>query len=627
VQVYKALSKYELCNSIKKLYNTISGKKNKLCTVLKRQFYFKKIISKTVYNLVQQPRIMKLTLEKRNLIFLLIAVIALISIIVIIFYNDQKVKSSNDSVEHAQEVIRKSDNIFSDILNIESGSRGYILTGNQTFLTHFNIALTEINRDLLKLTELTKDNPNQRQKIDLLKKMIEERLVFTKYSIEVRNQSGLNNAAKIVASEKGKILTDKIRNTIDDINAEEFRLLKLRKKEKGDSNKNFELFFLLLILFIALILILILVIIKNQKTKNKFTEELKKSSDLFANLFNHNPASIAISRVSDKKLINVNDSFLQLFGFSSKEQVIGKTAVELNIVDNSKQGAEAVELLKEKIIIKDLETNIKTTQGEHKWTSASVLLLEIDNTPCLFSVLIDITNRKKAEEQLIAVNKELEAFSYSVSHDLRAPLRAINGYAKILQEDFGEKLDDDGINSLNAILKNSRKMGELIDDLLAFSRLGKKIGITSEINMTSLVKSVKEEEVALNSNDIEFVKHELLPAHGEQVLIKQVWVNLISNAVKYSKHKPKTVIEIGSYVKDNLVVYYIKDNGAGFDMQYYDKLFGVFQRLHSQEEFEGTGIGLAIVQKIINRHNGSIWAESKLNEGSCFYFSLPIINS
>jgi light-regulated signal transduction histidine kinase (bacteriophytochrome) len=171
----------------------------------------------------------------------------------------------------------------------------------------------------------------------------------------------------------------------------------------------------------------------------------------------------------------------------------------------------------------------------------------------------------------------------------------------------------------------------------------------SAINMTALVKSVKEEKLTGNTNDIEFVIDTLLPAICDQTMIKQVWVNLISNAIKYSKNKPKIKIEIGSYYKDNLVVYYVKDNGAGFDMQieigsyykdnlvvyyvkdngvgfdmhYYNKLFGVFQRLHSSEEFEGTGIGLAIVQKIIHRHNGTVWAKSKPNEETCFYFSLP----
>jgi ligand-binding sensor domain-containing protein/signal transduction histidine kinase len=241
------------------------------------------------------------------------------------------------------------------------------------------------------------------------------------------------------------------------------------------------------------------------------------------------------------------------------------------------------------------------------------------------TVTVRTKELQKSAEELEATNKELEAFSYSVSHDLRAPLRAIIGYSKILEEDCASKLDADEMNSLNAIGNNSKKMNELIDDLLAFSKLGRTEMTTSEINMNALVESVREEEMMGISNEIEFTVNELLPSNGAQTLIRQVWVNLISNAIKFSEHKPKPSIEIGSYYKDNLVVYYVKDNGAGFDMQYYDKLFGVFQRLHSQEEFEGTGIGLAIVQKIVHRHNGTVWAESKLNEGACFYFSLPEI--
>jgi len=229
--------------------------------------------------------------------------------------------------------------------------------------------------------------------------------------------------------------------------------------------------------------------------------------------------------------------------------------------------------------------------------------------------------------QLESVNKELGSFSYSVSHDLRAPIRAINGYTSILMEDYAEKFDSDGTKVLNSIIHNSKKMGLLIDDLLAFSKLGRKQVTVSEINMTAQVKLIREELLFDEGENIpEFNVNALPRAKGDPSLIKQVWINLISNAIKYSKYKPKTTIEIGAYEKDNLVVYYIKDEGAGFDMQYYDKLFGVFQRLHSQEEFEGTGIGLAIVEKIVNRHSGSVWAESKLNEGSCFYFSLPNFN-
>jgi light-regulated signal transduction histidine kinase (bacteriophytochrome) len=228
--------------------------------------------------------------------------------------------------------------------------------------------------------------------------------------------------------------------------------------------------------------------------------------------------------------------------------------------------------------------------------------------------------------QLESVNKELESFSYSVSHDLRAPIRAINGYTRILVDDYEEKFDVDGKNVLKAIIHSSKIMGKLIDDLLAFSKLGRKEITVSEINMDDLVQLIREELVFDEGENIpNFTVTPLPPIKGDESLIKQVWINLISNAIKYSKNKATTNLEIGTLKKGNFIIYYVKDEGAGFDMQYYGKLFGVFQRLHSQKEFEGTGIGLAIVQKIINRHNGTVWAESVLNEGTTFYFSLPNI--
>jgi len=235
----------------------------------------------------------------------------------------------------------------------------------------------------------------------------------------------------------------------------------------------------------------------------------------------------------------------------------------------------------------------------------------------------------KLTVQLENAIKDLDAFTYSISHDLRAPLRAINGYANIMRVDYFTKLDRKGMKFLDAILKGSKKMGDLIDDLQAFSRLGRQVEAITELNMHSLVKSIKIDEMNENETAIDLKIHELLPSKGQRTLIKQVWVSLISNAIKFSKNNPPIEIEIGSYYNDNndQVVYYIKDTGVGFDMNYYDKLFKVFQRLHSPDEYEGSGIGLAIVKKIISNHNGTVWAESKVNEGSCFYFSLPKITS
>ena len=272
-------------------------------------------------------------------------------------------------------------------------------------------------------------------------------------------------------------------------------------------------------------------------------------------------------------------------------------------------------------------------QNEEKEKRAAELLIanrELKQAEADIRQLNDELEQKVIERtsQLESVNKELESFSYSVSHDLRAPIRAINAYTRILMEDYSVEMDTEGIKIIHSIIRNSKKMGELIDDLLAFSKLGRKQVKVSEINMMALVNLVREELLFNEGEKIpKFTVSELPAAKGDQSLIKQVWINLISNAIKYSKYNTNIHIVIGAFEKDNQVVYYVKDEGAGFDMLYYDKLFGVFQRLHSQEEFEGTGIGLAIVQKIVQRHNGTVWAESILNKGSNFYFSLPAIKT
>jgi signal transduction histidine kinase len=306
-----------------------------------------------------------------------------------------------------------------------------------------------------------------------------------------------------------------------------------------------------------------------------------------------------------------------------------KRAAELIIANkelayqNEEKEKRAAEL-----IIANKELAFQNEEKEKRAAELSIANKELKVAEDDIRKLNDELEQKVIERtaQLENANKELGSFSYSVSHDLRAPIRAINGYTRILQEDYSDKLDADGLGVLQSILRNSKKMGDLIDDLLAFSKLGRKPVTVCEIDMNALVQVVKEEFLFEEDENVpEYDLMNLPNAWGDQSLIKQVWINLISNAIKYSRHKDNTYIEIGGYIKEDYVLYYVKDKGAGFDMQYYDKLFGVFQRLHSQEEFDGTGIGLAIVEKIVQRHNGTVWAESVINEGACFSFSLPLI--
>ena len=220
--------------------------------------------------------------------------------------------------------------------------------------------------------------------------------------------------------------------------------------------------------------------------------------------------------------------------------------------------------------------------------------------------------------------KELETFSYSVSHDLRAPLRTINGYSRILLDEFAAELPEGALRKLENIREVARQMGQLIDDILEFSRLSRHTLTRRAVNMQALAAETFEALMTGQpTRQVQFQMQPLPEAFADLTLMRQVFSNLLDNALKYSRQRQPAIIECGFTELDGQTVYYVRDNGAGFDMRYADKLFGVFQRLHRAEEFEGTGIGLANVKRILERHGGRIWAESQLEQGSTFYFTIP----
>jgi PAS domain S-box-containing protein len=289
-----------------------------------------------------------------------------------------------------------------------------------------------------------------------------------------------------------------------------------------------------------------------------------------------------------------------------------------------------------------MDHRIILNNGVEKWVHVQTEITEgiEQDMPMLLGIVQDITERKKTEYEILSlnadlekkvsertaqletVNKELEAFTYSVSHDLRAPLRIIDGFATILAED-AVGLDERMMRNVKTIARNATRMGQLIDDLLNFSRLGRTQIKIANVDMRNLVDQVLDE---FHSADIvkatKISVKKISPAHGDASLIKQVWVNLLSNAIKYSSKKAQPEVEVGMMNDTGVPTWYVKDNGAGFSMEYASKLFGVFSRLHKQDEFEGTGVGLALVQRIITRHGGKVWADAKINEGATFYFTL-----
>ncbi|MBI3509304.1 MAG: PAS domain S-box protein [Bacteroidetes bacterium] len=370
----------------------------------------------------------------------------------------------------------------------------------------------------------------------------------------------------------------------------------------------------------------------NEKLEQKVAErtaelekkirELQESEEKFEKAFRASAAGITITRMSDTTYLDVNDAFAKMTGYS-REELIGHTSTELRLVANLPKREEVLKQLKETGSVKNSEMTVRNRNGELIEVMTAIETIFYNGEKYTINIIYDITDRKKAEEQLEAVNKELEAFTFSVSHDLRAPLRAVNGYAQMLKEDYGSKLDEEGNRIIDTMRYNAAKMGSLIDDLLAFSRLGRKEIQRADVDMNELVEGVLLEVGKANHYKASVTTGKLHHLNTDYGLMHQVMFNLVSNAFKYSSKKENPAVEISSGEKNNEIIFSVKDNGAGFNMKYAEKLFGVFQRLHSEEEFEGTGVGLAIVQRIIFRQGGRVWAEGETGKGATFYFSLP----
>ncbi|MDD4977461.1 MAG: ATP-binding protein [Gallionella sp.] len=273
----------------------------------------------------------------------------------------------------------------------------------------------------------------------------------------------------------------------------------------------------------------------------------------------------------------------------------------------------------------DLELPIITSLGRHRWVrSLGNATLQDGKVIRLNGAFQDVTEKKKISDAILQANADLEGFSYSVSHDLRTPLRAIDGFSNILLEDYADKLDEEGQRLLNVVRSNTVRMATLIDDILHFSRAGRVELKTQEVDMDAMAHKVLDELNSMGTENNVTVTIDLLSrVHGDPALLHQVWENLIANAIKFCGKNVEPKVEIGMQTDGGETIFHVRDNGVGFDMKYADKLFGVFQRLHGINEFPGTGIGLAIAKRIINRHGGRIWAEAELGKGATFYFSIP----
>jgi PAS domain S-box-containing protein len=364
-------------------------------------------------------------------------------------------------------------------------------------------------------------------------------------------------------------------------------------------------------------------------------QTLRLSEERYRSLFENAPDGIAVAHAG-KQFVEVNSNLCRMLGYTRDELIGQPTSVIVAERELPRYG-EWARSLKDNAAYRQ-ERWLRRKDGSELPVEVIANLLPDGN---LQATVRDITERQKTQkelqeahrtleqrvvertEQLEVANKELEAFSYSVSHDLRAPLRAINGFAAIVLEDFGQQLPDEGKKFLERIRNGGAQMGRLIDDLLAFSRLSRESMKGRVVDTAQLVRGVLDElKPQCDGRQIHISVGDLPRCYGDPALLRQVWANLLSNAIKYSRGREPAVVEVGCRRENGEDVYFVRDNGAGFEMTYAHKLFGVFQRLHRTDEFEGTGVGLAIVQRVVHRHGGRVWAEAEVDRGATFHFTL-----
>ena len=347
----------------------------------------------------------------------------------------------------------------------------------------------------------------------------------------------------------------------------------------------------------------------------------------------------------DGKITDVNNATEKATGLS-RQQLIG-TDFSDYFTDPGKARAGYEQVFREGLI-KDYELEIRRRDGHVTPVlyNASVYRHEAGDVIGVFAAARDISERKRAEEEirklneeldarvrrhtaeLEATNKDLEAFTYSVSHDLRGPLRHIDGFSKLLFEEYSVDLPEEARRYLSRIRDGTRRMGMMVDDLLNLTRLGRKELSLQLTRLSSLLEeAIGDLQPEMAGREIEWRIGKLPFVECDPALLKQVFANLLSNALKFTRLQEHAVIEVGATTQDGRAVIFVRDNGVGFSMKYVDKLFGVFQRLHRPEDFEGTGIGLATVQRIVHKHGGRVWAEGELNKGAAFFFTLEAAES
>jgi PAS domain S-box-containing protein len=549
------------------------------------------------------------------------SVLALVGIGWISYRTTTNLVGAENWVSHTYQVIATLESGRAILTDVETAQRGYLLTGDTSFLEDCTNAQAQVDGWIKKLRNSIFDNPEQLQRLEKLEPLISQRLAVLNDRIKIRQEKGLQAAASSVSTREGKDLMDQILQGISGIHVAESRLGDQRLKDAQASAVIAEVVIVCGSAFAcAAGLVAILLIRRDLRLRQQAQDELDRFFTLSLDFL-----GIAST---DGYFKRVSPAVTDILGWSIEEFL---SRPFINFVHPDDRAATLREV--EKQVVSGEKVLRFENRYQHKDGSWRVLSWQSIPQPggLMYATARDVTEQKRTEEEIIrqkkeleAANKELEAFSYSVSHDLRAPLRHVDGFVDLLRKQSAEKLDERGRRYLDIIADSARRMGALIDDLLVFSRMSRTDLRRAKVASESLVHEVRDAIQGEIRGRVVWKVDRLPQVEADTAMLRQIWANLIGNAIKYSRTRDPAEIEIGCTDSGNgEFVFFVRDNGVGFDMKYVDKLFGVFQRLHRSDEFEGTGIGLANVRRIVSRHGGRTWAEGKVDGGATFFFSLP----
>jgi PAS domain S-box-containing protein len=581
-----------------------------------------------------------MSIEKTIAVGFVLALVLLVSVGILQYRVAAHLVEATQWVTHTNQVLTQIQLLVSGIKDAESSVRGYVATDDGRFLAGYQGASVESAKRLHELRTLASDNASQQRRLDTLEPLVSRRFDHLAEVLDTFRRGGSQTASEFMRQGEGLVLTERISAVGAEMETEERRLLAQRSAETAaETRRTNTVIFVGSLVAIGVLLGAVLIIRRDIGERKRIEETLRRAGAYNRSLLEASLDPL-LTISPDGKITDVNSATALVTGYS-REELIG--ADFSNYFTEPERAREGYRQVFREGRVQNYGLEIRHRDGHITPVryNASVYRDNDGEIVGVFAAARDITERKQFEEQILrlnseledrvaartieltATNKELESFTYAVAHDLRAPLRHIQGFSGLLLTEAGSQLNDTAQRYLARIQESVNRMALLLEDLLNLSRMGRQELRLTACGLNSVVeKALNELQPEIKDRQIEWRIGRLPFVECDAGLVKQVFTNLLSNAVKFTGPREKAVIEVDRVTVDGETAVYVRDNGVGFSMKYADKLFGIFQRLHRREDFEGTGVGLATVQRIINKHGGRVWAEAKLDEGATFYFTL-----